>query len=54
MLAIVVHSVVCFDPVCRMGLVFARIQIAVKAREIAAGYLQAELVPSEEDVARRP
>jgi hypothetical protein len=44
MLAIVVHDVRRFDPMGRVRLLLAGIQIAVEPRKITAGNLQAEFV----------
>ena len=44
MLEIVVYGVRRFDPMGRVRLLLAHVQIAVEARKIAAGNLQAKLV----------
>src|SRR5438552_10658947 len=51
---VVINHVRGFDHSRRAGLLFSRVQVAVEAREVAAGNLQPQFVPCEKHIARRP
>ena len=51
---VVVDNVGCFDHADSARLIFTRIQVSIKSREITAGNLEPQFVPWQEDIACCP